>query len=56
MVGFNDIDWFKKVLVREKNVYYLIGNLLVEDIVLFFLVNYIIMFVGIFGWWIGWMV
>lgn len=55
VVGSNDIDWSKKALAREKNVYYSTGNSPAEDIALLSLANHTIMSVGTFGWWIGWM-
>lgn len=55
VVGSNDIDWSKKALAKEKNVYYSTGNSPAEDIALLSLANHTIMSVGTFGWWIGWM-
>jgi galactoside 2-L-fucosyltransferase 1/2 len=55
VVGSNDIDWSKKSLASERNVYYSIGNSPAEDIALLSLANHTIMSVGTFGWWIGWM-
>lgn len=55
VVGSNDIDWSKKALAQEKNVYFSTGNSPAEDIALLSLANHTIMSVGTFGWWIGWM-
>lgn len=55
IVGFMDIEWCRKIFDGELNIYIFIGNLVVEDIVLFSLVNYMIMLVGMYGWWVGWM-
>ncbi|XP_061181961.1 galactoside alpha-(1,2)-fucosyltransferase 2-like [Saccostrea echinata] len=55
IVGSNDLEWSKKALANETNVYYSTGNSAAEDIALLSLANHTIMSVGTFGWWIGWM-
>ncbi|XP_061182542.1 galactoside alpha-(1,2)-fucosyltransferase 2-like [Saccostrea echinata] len=55
VVGSNDIEWSKRALATEKNVYYSTGNSAAEDMALLSLANHTIMSVGTFGWWIGWM-
>lgn len=53
---FDDFKWSKNELKNKINVYILIGNFGFEDMVLLLLINYIIMLVGIFGWWVVWMI
>lgn len=55
VVGSNDMDWSKKALASENNVYYSTGNSAAEDMAMLSLANHTIMSVGTFGWWIGWM-
>jgi galactoside 2-L-fucosyltransferase 1/2 len=55
VVESNDIDWSKKALAKEKNVYFSTGNSPAEDMALLSLANHTIKPVGTFGWWIGWM-
>lgn len=56
IVVFDDLKWSKNELKNKINVYILIGNFGFEDMVLLLLINYIIMLVGIFGWWVVWMI
>lgn len=56
IVVFDDFKWSKNGLKNKINVYILIGNFGFEDMVLLLLINYIIMLVGIFGWWVVWMI
>lgn len=56
IVVFDDFKWSKSGLKNKINVYILIGNFGFEDMVLLLLINYIIMLVGIFGWWVVWMI
>ncbi|XP_061174162.1 galactoside alpha-(1,2)-fucosyltransferase 1-like [Saccostrea echinata] len=55
IVGSNDIEWSKKALNRESNVYFSTGLSAAEDMALLSLANHTIMSVGTYGWWIGWM-
>lgn len=55
VVGSNDIDWSRKALDGEKNVYFSTGNAAAEDIALLSLANHTIISIGTYGWWIGWM-
>lgn len=56
IVVFDDFKWSKNELKNKINVYILIGNFGFEDMVFLLLINYIIMLVGIFGWWVVWMI
>lgn len=51
----NDINWLCGKFGKEENIYFLENNFLFIDMVILLLCYYVIMLLGMFGWWVGWM-
>lgn len=55
VVCINDLVWFKVNILKSNKFEFVLGNLLEVDMVVMVLCDYVIMLVGFYGWWVGWL-